>query len=128
MATSRAYESSNSRLKSPWGSIVAFLLPAVTVYVAFTAYPAVRTIWNSFHKVLPRGDEYIGLANYAELAKDDMGIISDSAHSTRHRLRGGRGVRTIATGAVSIRARSFTVFPSRWLTSISSFISALDGW
>ena len=56
------------------------------------------------------------------------GIISDSAHSTRHRLRGGRGVRTIATGAVSIRARSSTVFPSRWLTSISSFISALDGW
>ncbi len=72
MAASRVDESSNSRLKSPWGSIVAFLLPAVTVYVAFTAYPAVRTIWNSFHKVLPRGDEYIGLANYAELAKDDI--------------------------------------------------------
>jgi len=44
----------------------------VTVYVAFTAYPAVRTFWNSFHEVLPRGDEYIGLANYAELAKDDI--------------------------------------------------------
>ena len=72
MAPSRVDESSNSRLESPWGSIVAFLLPAVTVYVAFTAYPAVRTIWNSFHKVLPRGDEYIGLANYAELAKDDI--------------------------------------------------------
>ena len=72
MAAARGDESSNSRLKSPWGSIVAFLLPAVTVYVAFTAYPAVRTIWNSFHKVLPRGDEYIGLANYAELAKDDI--------------------------------------------------------
>ena len=72
MAAARVDESSNSRLKPPWGSIVAFLLPAVTVYVAFTAYPAVRTIWNSFHKVLPRGDEYIGLANYAELAKDDI--------------------------------------------------------
>ena len=72
MATSRRDEPSNSRLKSPWGSIVAFLLPAVTVYVAFTAYPAVRTFWNSFHEVLPRGDEYIGLANYAELAEDDI--------------------------------------------------------
>ena len=72
MAAARVDEPSASRLKSPWGSIVAFLLPAVTVYVAFTAYPAVRTIWNSFHKVLPRGDEYIGLANYAELAKDDI--------------------------------------------------------
>lgn len=72
MAASRREEPSNSRLKSPWGSIVAFLLPAVTVYVAFTAYPAVRTFWNSFHEVLPRGDEYIGLANYAELAEDDI--------------------------------------------------------
>ena len=72
MATPSRDEPSNSRLKSPWGSIVAFLLPAVTVYVAFTAYPAVRTFWNSFHEVLPRGDEYIGLANYAELAKDDI--------------------------------------------------------
>ena len=72
MATSRRDEPSDSRLKSPWGSIVAFLLPAVTVYVAFTAYPAVRTFWNSFHEVLPRGDEYIGLANYAELAEDDI--------------------------------------------------------
>ena len=44
----------------------------MTVYVAFTAYPAVRTFWNSFHEVLPRGDEYIGLANYAELAEDDI--------------------------------------------------------
>ena len=72
MATSRGEESSHSRLKPPWGSIVTFLLPAVTVYVAFTAYPAVRTFWNSFHEVLPRGDEYIGLANYAELAEDDI--------------------------------------------------------
>ena len=72
MATSRRDEPSGSRLKSPWGSIVAFLLPAVTVYVAFTAYPAVRTFWNSFHEVLPRGDVYIGLANYAELAEDDI--------------------------------------------------------
>ena len=72
MATPSRDEPSNSRLKSPWGSIVAFLLPAVTVYMAFTAYPAVRTFWNSFHEVLPRGDEYIGLANYAELAQDDI--------------------------------------------------------
>ena len=56
------------------------------------------------------------------------GIISDSAHTTRHRLRVGRGVRTIATGAVSIRASSSIVFPSKWLTSVSSSMSALDGW
>ena len=56
------------------------------------------------------------------------GIISDSAHATGHRFWGGRGVRTIATGAVSIRARSSIVFPSKWLTSISSCSSASDGW
>jgi len=41
-------------LRRPWGAIVAFLLPALTIYVAFTAYPVVRTFWNSLHKVLPR--------------------------------------------------------------------------
>ena len=65
----------------------------------------------------------IALENY-----NLRGIISDSAHTTRHRLRVGRGVRTIATGAVSIRASSSIVFPSKWLMSVSSSISALDGW
>lgn len=59
-------------VRQPWGTIGAFLLPALTIYVAFTAYPAVRTIYNSFHKVLPRREEYIGLANYEELFRDDI--------------------------------------------------------
>jgi raffinose/stachyose/melibiose transport system permease protein len=62
----------DSGLRTPWGTIAAFLLPALIVYVAFTAYPALRTIWNSFHKVLPRADEAVGLANYAELMRDDI--------------------------------------------------------
>src|SRR5262245_37750915 len=62
----------NDGLKQPWGAITAFLLPALTIYVAFTAYPAVRTLWNSFHKVLPRREEYIGLDNYAELVRDEI--------------------------------------------------------
>src|SRR5207247_435767 len=55
-------------LRKPWGTIIAFLLPALTLYAGFTAYPAIRTLWNSFHRVLPRREEFIGLANYAELA------------------------------------------------------------
>ena len=39
-------------------AIVAFLLPAFTVHVALTAYPVLRTFWNSFHKVLPRSEEH----------------------------------------------------------------------
>jgi len=59
-------------LGKPWGTIGAFLLPSLLIYAAFTAYPAVRTIWNSFHRVLPRSDEAVGLANYAELMRDDI--------------------------------------------------------
>ena len=59
-------------LSRPWGAIVAFLLPALTIYVAFTAYPVVRTLWNSFHKVLPRREVFVGLENYAALAQDEI--------------------------------------------------------
>jgi len=59
-------------IRQPVGTIIAFLLPALTIYVAFPAYPAIRTFWNSFHIVLPRREEFIGLANYVELAKDDI--------------------------------------------------------
>lgn len=59
-------------LRRPWAAIVAFLLPAMTFYVALTAYPAVRTLWNSFHKVLPRHETFIGISNYVQLAHDDI--------------------------------------------------------
>jgi multiple sugar transport system permease protein/raffinose/stachyose/melibiose transport system permease protein len=59
-------------LRRPWGAIVAFLLPALTIYVAFTAYPVVRTLWNSAHKVLPRREIFIGLDNYVALAQDEI--------------------------------------------------------
>ncbi len=59
-------------LKPPWGTISGFLLPALLVYAALTAYPAFRTLWNSFHTVLPRRETYVGLANYAELAGDEI--------------------------------------------------------
>jgi multiple sugar transport system permease protein/raffinose/stachyose/melibiose transport system permease protein len=58
--------------RQPWGAIVAFLLPAFTIYTALTAYPVLRTLWNSFHTVLPRKEELVGLANYVALAHDDI--------------------------------------------------------
>ncbi len=58
--------------RQPWGAIVAFLLPAFTIYTALTAYPVFRTLWNSFHKVLPKSDEFVGLANYKRLADDPL--------------------------------------------------------
>lgn len=72
MPSSQTENQRDVGLKRPWGTIVAFLLPALTLYVGFTAYPAVRTLWNSFHRVLPRREEFVGFANYAELAKDEI--------------------------------------------------------
>jgi multiple sugar transport system permease protein/raffinose/stachyose/melibiose transport system permease protein len=63
----------NSRrdLSRPMGAIVSFLLPAMTVYVAFTAYPVLRTLYNSFHHVLPgRPNVFIGSENYIQLFND----------------------------------------------------------
>ena len=42
MAAASAGKVHDSGLRKPWGAITAFLLPALTVYVAFTAYPAFR--------------------------------------------------------------------------------------
>ena len=60
-------------LARPVGAIVTFLLPALTVYAAFTAYPVIRTLYNSFHQVLPgRLDTFKGLENYRMLFQDDI--------------------------------------------------------
>jgi multiple sugar transport system permease protein/raffinose/stachyose/melibiose transport system permease protein len=60
-------------LTRPIGAIVSFLLPAMLVYVAFTAYPVLRTLFNSLHQVLPgRPNVYIGAENYIELFKDEF--------------------------------------------------------
>ncbi|MEI6303829.1 MAG: sugar ABC transporter permease [Betaproteobacteria bacterium] len=62
----------NRALQTPWRAVTVFLLPALTIYVALTAYPVARTLWNSFHKVLPKREEFVGLANYAELVQDEI--------------------------------------------------------
>ena len=54
------------------GTVLALLLPALLVYAAFTAYPVVRTLWNSLHHVLPKGSEWVGLRHFIELAQDDL--------------------------------------------------------
>lgn len=60
-------------LQSPWGAIIFFLCPALTVYVAFTIYPVFRTFYNSVHIIKPRGvEEFVGLANFVTLFTRDM--------------------------------------------------------
>jgi len=60
-------------LSRPIGAIVSFLFPAMIVYVAFTAYPVLRTLYNSFHQVLPgRPSVFIGSENYLNLISDEF--------------------------------------------------------
>lgn len=59
-------------IRRPWGAITAFLLPALILYATLTAYPFFLTLWNSFHKVLPRRSEFVGLENYSTLAGDEF--------------------------------------------------------
>ena len=68
----RRRASEHSGLRTPWLALSGFLLPALTMYVAFTAYPVLRTFWNAFHKVLPNGNEtWVGLANLRTIVSDD---------------------------------------------------------
>lgn len=60
-----------TRERPAWGAIVPFLLPAAVFYLGLTAYPVIRTVWNSVHEVLPRREIYVGGAHYAELWVDD---------------------------------------------------------
>jgi multiple sugar transport system permease protein/raffinose/stachyose/melibiose transport system permease protein len=61
-----------AELRRPWGAILGFLLPALTLYAGLTAYPAVRTFWNSLHTVLPRRTSFVGLDHFRELASDEI--------------------------------------------------------
>ena len=54
-------------------SNVVYILPALVVYLLFTAYPVARAIFDSFYDWDGiRGDrEFLGLGNYVELLTDD---------------------------------------------------------
>jgi len=54
--------------------VIGFLIgPAVIVYVAFTLYPVLRTLWNSLHAVRAGGlTEWVGVGNFIELFAHDQ--------------------------------------------------------
>ncbi|MGH6945478.1 MAG: carbohydrate ABC transporter permease [Geminicoccaceae bacterium] len=57
---------------APMRAVMLFLTPALLFYLAFTAYPVVRTFYNSVHIIKPRGaDQFVGLANYVEMLTSD---------------------------------------------------------
>lgn len=61
-----------------------FLAPALILYLAFIAYPVIRTAYNSFHVLhMARGmeQEYVGFQHYAELLSDDATFHIAARHS-----------------------------------------------
>lgn len=55
-----------------WSTVIIFLLPAAIMYVAFTAYPVLKTFYNSFFHIVPGvHQQYIGFKNYKVLLSQD---------------------------------------------------------
>jgi multiple sugar transport system permease protein/raffinose/stachyose/melibiose transport system permease protein len=53
--------------------IAVFLLPALVLFLGFTAYPVVRTFYNSLFEIRPNGAEiFVGLQNFASLLGSDV--------------------------------------------------------
>ncbi|MGH6886189.1 MAG: hypothetical protein ACREGK_08955, partial [Geminicoccales bacterium] len=57
----------------PWGVIMAFLAPALAMYLLLTAFPILKTFYNSVHLIQPnQPDQFVGFANYVELLTGDL--------------------------------------------------------
>jgi ABC-type sugar transport system permease subunit len=55
-----------------WPALMVFLLPALAIYAAFTAYPVFRTFYNSFLHIADLDTaRYVGLAHFRELFTDN---------------------------------------------------------
>ena len=56
------------------GTLVAFLAPAIVMYMLFMVYPAVKTLYNSVYAMNPHhAAEFVGLGNFVSLlTKDDV--------------------------------------------------------
>ncbi|MGD1878565.1 MAG: carbohydrate ABC transporter permease [Kiloniellaceae bacterium] len=65
-----------------WGVIMTFLLPAFIFYLLFTAYPIIKTFYNSVHLIQPNAsDEFVGLSYYFDILFDDR-IFSNALVNT----------------------------------------------
>jgi len=59
-------QSATDGWRPPIATLALFLAPAILVYAGFTAYPVVRTFYNSVHLVGPNGAaEFVGTGNFS---------------------------------------------------------------
>jgi raffinose/stachyose/melibiose transport system permease protein len=54
-----------------WSVLTTFLGPALLIYAGFTAYPVVKTFYDSFFRIADFGEaSFVGFANFVDLARD----------------------------------------------------------
>lgn len=57
--------------RTSWPTLMLFLAPALLIYAALTAYPVVRTFYNSFFIIQDiASTEFVGLAHFSEVFRD----------------------------------------------------------
>jgi ATP-dependent Clp protease ATP-binding subunit ClpC len=57
--------------RTTWPALMLFLAPALAIYAALTAYPVLRTFYNSFFTIADiEHARFVGFAHFAELARD----------------------------------------------------------
>jgi multiple sugar transport system permease protein/raffinose/stachyose/melibiose transport system permease protein len=58
--------------RTSWVVIATFVGPAIIIYFSLTAYPAFRTIFDSFFTIDgPGATTFVGLSNYSDLLRDE---------------------------------------------------------
>jgi ABC-type sugar transport system permease subunit len=70
----RTYKRSTPRERAKAGTRLAALLPALTLLVAFTHYPAIATLIDSFMSTPKpnRASVFVGIDNYAAMVDDPI--------------------------------------------------------
>jgi ABC-type sugar transport system permease subunit len=67
----RGADAAASSRTARWNTVMVFVAPALLVYLALTAYPVLRTIYNSFYSIEDIASaRFVGLAHYRELLGD----------------------------------------------------------
>ena len=102
-------------------TLLVFMLPALTIFVLFTAYPMLRTLYNSTQTLGPMGSgSFVGLRNFADI------LLRDATFWKAVRNTTGAGFLIVTPGirfaddAVGYQARVMT--PDRAIAAGAAYL------
>lgn len=75
IASTKPIAARKKRSRKPWGAIALFIGPAMAMYLIFTVYPLLASVYYSFHTIQPTGPgeityTFVGLENFKALLED----------------------------------------------------------